>query len=435
MINKFQNILDNLGFESLNTIQLAVSECKADNAILLAPTGAGKTLAYMLRSLDYINAEEQAVQTLIVTPSRELALQTEAVFRSMSCGYSITPLYGGHPIMTEKRSLRYLPQFVVATPGRLLDHLKHYNINGDTVTHIIFDEFDKLLEMGFSEEMTDIMTYLPKLKHHTLTSATRADSYPEFISKHTFETLDFLTGEASGTLHYRKIEAANEEDKIDKLMTLLKIIGHEPTIIFCNYREQSERLSDYLYDHYVENEYFHGGMEQFERERALTKLRNGSANILVSTDLAARGLDIRDLKHIVHFELPDSESSYIHRNGRTARVDAEGVVYVFDESTTPEWADVSSFAVMSLDNAPSEMPLPDWETIYIGRGKKDKLNKVDIVGFLCRQGDLVKSEIGIIEVKDHHSFVAVKLGTGKDLVRRVRDHKIKNTKTKIRLSF
>lgn len=429
-----EEILNNLGFESFNPMQLAMIDCSADNRILLAPTGGGKTLAFLVSAFPRVLREVDSTQTIIIAPSRELALQIENVFRSTKSGFSISCLYGGHSILTEKRSLRYNPQFIVATPGRLLDHLKHHNIDGETVNHIIFDEFDKLLDLGFSEEIGEIISLLPNIKYRTLTSATKAESYPDFISDFPFETIDFLTGRASGTLHYRLVET-HAEDKMEDVMHLLCAIGNEPTILFCNFREQAERISDQLYDAYFENEYFHGGMEQFERERSLTKLRNGSCTILVSTDLAARGLDIPDLKHIIHYELPQNESSFVHRNGRTARVDNEGTVYVFRDENTPEWFNGSEFESYQIDKNLTEPPTPDWETIYIGGGKKDKINRGDIVGFLCQKGGLVKSDIGMIEVRDHHSFVAVEYGTGKALVKAVRDLKIKNMKVKINLSF
>ncbi|MEG0500171.1 MAG: DEAD/DEAH box helicase, partial [Rikenellaceae bacterium] len=296
MIEK--QIIENLGFKSLNPIQEAMLRCKADNRILLAPTGAGKTLAYLLPALRRVRQGAKAVQVIIIAPSRELALQIDTVFRSTKSGESISCVYGGHSIHTEKRSLEYNPTFVVATPGRLLDHLSHHNIDCSTVTHLIFDEFDKLLELGFSEEISEIVSLLPSVRYRTLTSATSTIDYPDYIAAHPFETIDFLTGKASGELTVVKIQCSREE-RLAKLIDLLSVIGNEPTIIFCNFREQAEEVSDYLYDLHIESEYFHGGMEQFDRERSLTKFRNHSVNILVSTDLAARGLDIPNIKHII----------------------------------------------------------------------------------------------------------------------------------------
>lgn len=433
-----KQIIETLGFTSLNPMQEAMLNCKANNRILLAPTGAGKTLAYLLPTLQSVKKDAKAVQVVIVSPSRELALQIDTVFRSTKSGESMTCVYGGHSIHTEKRSLEYNPTFVVATPGRLLDHLTHFNIDGKTVTHLIFDEFDKLLEMGFSEEIEEIVAHLPNVSRRILTSATQTLDYPEYISSQKFETLDFLTGKASGELTVVKIRCSREE-RLEKLVDLLSIIGNEPTIIFCNFREQAEEVSDYLYDLHIESEYFHGGMEQFDRERSLTKFRNHSVNILVSTDLAARGLDIPNIKHIVHYELPTSESAFVHRNGRTARVTSSGCAYLMICSETTkegmEWINNPDFSEITVAHSGLDVAMPQWITVYIGKGKKDKLSKIDIVGFLCQKGGITKDDIGVIELKDNHSFVAVKWDIAKEVVRRVRDEKIKNMKTKIVLSF
>lgn len=433
-----KQIIENLGFKSLNPIQEAMVKCKAKNRILLAPTGAGKTLAYLLPALKSVKQEEKTAQVIIIAPSRELALQIDTVFRSTKSGYTISCVYGGHSIHIEKRSLEYNPTFIVATPGRLLDHLTHNNIDGATVTHLIFDEFDKLLELGFSEEIGEIVSLLPSVRYRTLTSATSTIEYPDYIEAHPFETIDFLTGKASGELTVVKINCPREE-RLTKLVDLLSVIGNEPTIIFCNFREQAEEVSDYLYDLHIESEYFHGGMEQFDRERSLTKFRNHSVNILVSTDLAARGLDIPNIKHIIHYELPTSEGAFVHRNGRTARVEESGCAYLMmsKEITKEgmEWINNPSFETITVEHTGREVAMPEWITVYIGKGKKDKLSKVDIVGFLCQKGGITKDEIGVIELKDNHAFVAVRCDCAKEVVKRVRDEKIKNMKTKIVLSF
>lgn len=441
---EIKHIIDTLGFEKLNPMQEAMLNCKADNRILLAPTGAGKTLAYILPTLEKIESG-RGVQVTIISPSRELALQIDTVFRSTKCGEPVTCLYGGHSIHTEKRSLEYFPTFVVGTPGRLLDHLTHENVDGGTIRHLIFDEFDKLLEMGFSDEMAQIVEKLPNVKYHILTSATRAIETPYYINTGNFETIDFLTGEASGSLTIKKVRC-DKDERLTTLVDLLRIIGSEPTIIFCNFREQAEEVSDYLYDLHIESEYFHGGMEQFDRERSLTKFRNRSVNILVSTDLAARGLDIPNIKHIIHYELPTDYRAFVHRNGRTARVTDCGTAYLMltkDTYTKVEaegggnldWVDTIDAEIMTIEQSDKEVPMPDWITVYIGKGKKDKLSKIDIVGFLCQKGGITKDDIGVIELKDNHSFVAVKWDIAKEVVRRVRDEKIKNMKTKIVLSF
>lgn len=441
-INK---IIDTLGFDSLNPMQEAMVRAKANNRMLLAPTGAGKTLAYLLPTIKRLKEGDSGVQVIIISPSRELALQIDTVFRSTKCGESISCVYGGHSLHTEKRSLEYLPTVVVGTPGRLLDHLLHNVIDGTTVQHLIFDEFDKLLEMGFSDEMSQIVDNLPNVKYRILTSATEALDSSSFIDTKNYEVIDFLTGEASGSLKIKKIHCQRDE-RLSVIVDMLREIGSEQSIIFCNFREQAEEVSDYLYNLHIESEYFHGGMEQFDRERSLTKFRNKSVNILVSTDLAARGLDIPSVKHVIHYELPTDYRSFVHRNGRTARVTDDGTAYLLltrnsykahqgEEVGKLEWIEDIQGDILDVKHSDKEVPMPDWITIYIGKGKKDKLSKIDIVGFLCQKGGITKSEIGVIELKDNHSFVAVKFDLAKGVVRAVRNEKIKNMKTKIILSF
>lgn len=435
-----KNIIDTLGFDSLNPMQEAMLGAKSNNRMLLAPTGAGKTLAYLFPTIERLDEHGEGVQVVIISPSRELALQIDTVFRSTKCGKSISCVYGGHSLRTEKRSLEYAPTVVVGTPGRLLDHLSRDVVDGRSVQHLIFDEFDKLLEMGFTEEMSQIVAKLPNVKYHILTSATKALDTPSFIKLDDYEVIDFLTGETSGSLTIKKIQCQRDE-RLSVVVELLREIGTEQAIIFCNFREQAEEVSDYLYKLRVESEFFHGGMEQSDRERALTKFRNKSVNVLVSTDLAARGLDIPSVKHIIHFELPLEERAFVHRNGRTARVSDCGTAYLllpkasYKGDAKRGWIEETLGEEMVIEQSNKELAKPEWITIYIGRGKKDKLSKIDIVGFLCQKGGLSKNDIGVIELKDKHAFVAVSWGLAKDVVKRVRDQKIKNMKTKIILDF
>jgi superfamily II DNA/RNA helicase len=222
------------------------------------------------------------------------------------------------------------------------------------------------------------------------------------------------------------------KDKLSSLFQLLCHLGGEPTLVFCNHREAAKRVSDSLTDSMVINGYFHGGLEQHIRERVLAKFRNGSCNILVCTDLASRGLDIPEIRHIIHYHLPASEQAYIHRNGRTARMHASGDAYLIlsTEESVPDYIK-DELITIELPDTRILPPKPDWATLYIGKGKKDKLNKVDIVGFLMQKGKLKKEEIGLIDVKDFFSYVAVKRTRMGELLWLVRNEKIKNMKAAI----
>ncbi len=415
-------------------MQLASVEAisKNKNIILLSPTGSGKTLAFLLPVLKSLEKENNKVQAIVITPSRELAIQIEDVFKSMNTGFKVSCCYGGHKMSVEKNNLIEPPALLVGTPGRILDHITRNNFNTDDIHTLILDEFDKSLELGFQTEMSSIIEKLGVVEKRILTSATKALEIPPFTGITDPFILDYLNENQVLQGLKCNIVRSEHKDKLSTLFQLLYHLGGEQTLVFCNHREAAQRVSDSLTDSLVVNEYFHGGLEQHIRERVLGKFRNGSCNILVCTDLASRGLDIPDIKHVIHYHLPANEEGYVHRNGRTARMNAKGDSYLIlsAEETVP------AYIKDELNNI--ELPVtrilpvkPVWGTLYIGKGKKDKLNKVDIVGFLMQKGNLKKEEIGLIEVKDFFSYVAVKRTRIKELLRLIRDEKIKNKKTVI----
>lgn len=424
--------LANTGIEKLNEMQQAVLDAgTTKDLVLLSPTGSGKTLAFLLPLLTTLTDEDKKIQALIIAPSRELALQIETVFRSLGAGYKVNCCYGGHPIRTEKKSLEHPPTVLIGTPGRILDHIERKNVDLDSVHTLILDEFDKSLELGFLAEMKDILSYLPKVRRRVLTSATAAVDIPPFTGITSPVRLSFLseTKELKG-LTVRVVRSP-QKDKLDTLYGLLGELNGESALVFCNLREAVERVSNYLTDMDVDNEYFHGGMEQPDRERALSLFRNGSASVFISTDLASRGLDIPDVQHVIHYHLPLNEEAYIHRNGRTARMHAEGDAYLIinEIETIPEY----------LSREPEEFFLPaqprkpkrsEWVTLTINRGKRDKLSKKDIVGFLFQKGGLAKDELGVVEVKESYSFAAVKREKLKSLLDKINGEKIKNMTAK-----
>ena len=424
--------LANTGIEKLNEMQQAVLDAgTTKDMLLLSPTGSGKTLAFLLPLLTTHTPGEERIQALIIAPSRELALQIETVFRSLGAGYKVFCCYGGHPIRMEKKSLEYPPAVLIGTPGRIVDHLDRGTIDLDTVRTLILDEFDKSLELGFLKEMKEILSHLPGVRRRVLTSATAAVDIPDFIGMAAPVRLSFLKDvkEAKGlTL---RIVKSPVKDKLETLYKLLGELNGESALIFCNFRETVERVSSYLTEMGVDNEYFHGGMEQPERERALSHFRNGSATVFISTDLASRGLDIPEVQHVIHYHLPVNEEAYVHRNGRTARMNAEGNAFLIlnEVETVPEYItrEPKEFFLPEVARKPLR---PEWVTLTINRGKRDKLSKKDVVGFLFQKGGLEKDELGIVEVKESCSFAAVKRNKLSALLERIRDEKIKNMKAK-----
>ena len=427
------NILLNLGIEELNEMQeAAIKEAHSENdLILLSDTGSGKTLAFLIPILDKIDKANQNTQALIVVPSRELAIQIEKVFKEMGSGFKITACYGGHKREIEENNLIQPPAVIVGTPGRLCDHIRRGNITVDSISILVMDEFDKSLELGFLDEIHFITDSLKNVKKRILTSATDALDIPDFIPLKDPQKLNFLSLNEEKAVAYKKVNS-EDKDKADTLFRLICHLGNRSTIVFCNHREAVERTSQNLSAKSITNEFYHGGMEQHQRDSALCKFRNGTTNVLITTDLASRGLDIPNIRYIVHYHLPLNEDAFIHRNGRTARMDASGTVIVIlgPEESLPDYIKEPVEEIIFREN--EELPeKPKWATLFIAAGKKDKVNKVDIVGFLTNKGQLKKEDIGLIDVKDFSSFVAIRKVKMNLLLHQIKNEKIKNKKVKM----
>ncbi|MBC7886935.1 MAG: DEAD/DEAH box helicase [Ferruginibacter sp.] len=432
-----ETILSNLKIDTLNEMQLASIKAneESDNVILLSTTGSGKTLAYLLPLVQLLSPELKKVQALVLVPSRELAIQIDEVFRKMATGFKVTCCYGGHKRETEENNLKQSPAVIIGTPGRVADHIRRNNFATDEITTVVLDEFDKSLELGFQEEIAFIIGSLPSVKKRILTSATESVGIPGFIGFTSPVRLNFLSAlveknEADELVIMTVISP--DKDKSETLFRLICMIGNKSMIVFCNHRESVERTSNLLKEKGIVTVFYHGGMEQQERESAMCKFKNGSSNVLVTTDLASRGLDIPDIKYIVHYHLPATEDVYTHRNGRTARMDAGGksVLILSEEEKLPAYI-TRKVEELTLPENPELPEKPKWSTLFIAAGKKDKVNKIDIVGFLSKIGRLKKDDIGLIEVKDFFSFAAVrklKIGEALELIK---NEKIKNKKVKI----
>lgn len=411
----------------------AIEAIDANNDVmLLSPTGSGKTLAYLLPVLKTLEREANIVQTLVLVPSRELAIQTEQVFKSMNTGLKASCCYGGHKMSVELNNLKEPPAILIGTPGRVLDHISRENFTTAGIHTLVLDEFDKSLELGFMGEMSAIIKSLGSVKKHILTSATRAVEIPDFTGIKNPVILDFLNQNKPPDGLRCNIVKSDHKDKLSTLFQLLCLLGGEPTMVFCNHRDAAKRISDSLTESSVVNEYFHGGLEQHIRERVIAKFRNGSCNIMVCTDLASRGLDIPEIKHVINYHLPANEEAFIHRNGRTARMNAEGDAYLVlsEEETVPSYIK-NELNPIVLPDSRILPPAPLWETIYIGKGRKDKINKVDIVGFLMQKGKLLKEEIGLIDVKDFFTYVAISRSKTRSVLKLISNEKIKNKKAVI----
>jgi superfamily II DNA/RNA helicase len=429
------NLLKNLSIQALNAMQEATirKAAVASNLMLLAPTGSGKTIAFLIPVIQQLSNDANGVQALIVTPSRELALQIEQVFRSMKSGYKVSCCYGGHSMSVEQNSLSEAPAVIIGTPGRLADHIFRKSFNARTVKMVVLDEFDKSLQMGFQDSLSLIFKALSGRQRHILTSATRTHDWPDFIPFTRPETVNFLLDEATSKLKIRIVHTKSI-DKVETLMKLVASFNQEVTLVFCNHREAVERISALLTQHKFAHGILHGAIEQIDREKNLIKYRGGAHNVLIATDLASRGLDIPEIRHVVHYQLPPKEEAFLHRNGRTARMHADGQAYLVlaNDEKLPDYMD-KDIPELVLDKA-LKLPPPQYDCLYFGAGKKNKISKGDIVGLLTKKGGLQPTDIGLITTLDFSTYACVKRSLVSKALANIRNEKLKGSRVKIEVA-
>jgi superfamily II DNA/RNA helicase len=430
-IKNQKSILGKLGIEKLNQMQeeaqLAIHSCP--EIVLLSPTGTGKTLAFLLPLIAELNPDCKEVQSLILVPSRELAIQIEQVTRQMGSGYKTNAVYGGRSFSKDKIDLKHPPAILIGTPGRVADHMRRKTFSSDELVTLVLDEFDKSLEVGFESEMREIIAGLPNVKKKILTSASQQADIPEFVGLHDPLLIDYLD-EWTTQLEIKTIISPSK-DKLETLVKTLHHLGNQPGIVFCNFKDSIQRVSNYLDQSSISHGCFHGGMEQKDRERALIKFRNGTHQLIVATDLAARGLDIPEIKFIIHYHLPQKSHEFLHRNGRTARMNSDGTAYVlqWEGEELPDF--IQSPKIETITNGPS-VKASIWTTLLISGGRRDKISKGDIAGFFFKQGKLNKDELGTIELKQDCAFVAVHTEKASQLIRTLENSRLK--KRKIRMT-
>ena len=430
-------VLGKLNISALNPMQQAAESAilKDSDVLLLSPTGSGKTLAFLLPVWQLLDAGTEGVQCMVITPSRELALQIESVWKKMGTGFKVNTCYGGHRMSVEIQNLSQPPALLIGTPGRIADHLSRDTFSTRGIHTVVLDEFDKSLTLGFNEEMSFIMENMPALKKRILVSATEGIEIPEFAGVTRPKTIDFISRKEENKALDLRLVRSDQKDKLDILFRLLCYLGSERTMIFCNHRDAVERIGRHLEEKGIPTAMYHGKLEQDEREMALIRFRNGSAQFLICTDLGSRGLDIPEMKHVIHYQLPLKEEDFIHRNGRTARMHATGTAYLVLQEDERVLAFVTPKPrELSLPAEGTAPQAPEWVTLYIGAGRKNKVNKVDIVGFLSQKGKLGREDLGLVEVLDFSAFAAVKESKLKQLLSLVRDEKIKGKKYKVALA-
>ena len=425
-----EEILEKLKIEKLNPMQIEAQSTIESNSniVLLSPTGTGKTLAFLLPIIQDLDINCSEIQALIVVPSRELAIQIEQVIREMGTGFKANAVYGGRAGSQDKIDLKHRPAILIGTPGRIADHLRKETFSTEHIKTLVLDEFDKSLEIGFETEMIEIVDELPNIQKRLLTSATFRVNIPAFVGLKNPKYIDYLHEDIS-QLEIKRIISPSK-DKLDTLVKSLAHIGNKPGIIFCNFKDTIQRVSDYLKENNIHHGCFYGGMEQKDRERALIKFRNGTHQLLIATDLAARGIDVPEIKFIIHYHLPIKNHEFIHRNGRTARMNSNGTAYVlqWENENLPDF--INNPETEEILKAPIPTP-PKWKTLYISGGRRNKISKGDIAGLFFKQGKLNKDELGIIEIKQDFAFVAVRSSKVNDVIKLTNNTKLKKKTVRV----
>lgn len=431
-IKNREDILAKLGIEELNEMQKEAHAAihSSSDIVLLSPTGTGKTLAFLLPIIAEMDPEETEIQVMILVPSRELAIQIESVIREMGSGYKCNAVYGGQSFNQDRINLKHPPAIIVGTPGRIADHMRRGIFQTEKIQTLILDEYDKALEVGFEDEMAEICAHLKFIKKRILTSATKETQIPPFVGLRTPTVIDH-SSKGVPKLAVKTIISPTK-DKLETLVKTLCHLGNQPGIIFCNFKDSIQRLSEYLDEKNIPHGCFYGGMEQLDRENALIKFRNGTHQLLLATDLAARGIDVPEIKFIIHYHMPMKSHEFTHRNGRTARMKSDGTAFVLKS----EGEDLPEYFKMKEIEELTDAPLPTaskWKTVYITGGRRDKISKGDIAGLCFKQGGLTKDELGVIEIKQETSYFAVDKAVALDLVRSIDGSRLK--KAKLRASI
>ncbi|GAA4385149.1 DEAD/DEAH box helicase [Hymenobacter koreensis] len=410
-----------------------------------APTGSGKTAAYGLPILQQVDLQLDAMQVLVLVPARELVLQGRAELKRLGKflpNLRVAAFYGGHSFAEEAKSLKQAPQVVIATPGRLFDHLDRRTIVPNQLKVLVIDEADKLLELGFQEVLANIVMRLPRRRQTLLFSATMPDNVMNLVRKNLTRP--------------RTVQADVERETLPETLSLLGHVGtseQKPAalyhilqrpetgraLVFCNTRQRCEELARFLVSRGVAAEVLHGKMPQPERDKALLKLRNGSALALVATDVAARGIDVNALDTVIQFETPDKADTFQHRAGRTARAGATGTAHIL--ATPAEQAHVQRWPlskpvkwepikVQALPAA-TKSAKPTAVTLHISAGRKDKVSAHDLVGACVNVAGMAREDVGRIEIFDHYSYITVPREMGPGVQQRLTGARIKGQKIRV----
>jgi ATP-dependent RNA helicase DbpA len=413
--------LNILGYKTMTPIQAESipAVLKNQDVLAQAKTGSGKTAAFAIGILQRLLPTQNQVQAMVLCPTRELAEQVTQEMRRLArftSNIKILTLCGGTPTRPQTLSLEHRAHIVVGTPGRICDHLRKRNLHLDYLTTLVFDEADRMLDMGFEEDINEIMSYTPKKRQTLLFSATFSDAIRRISKEFQIDAKEITveSHHAENVIAQRFFQT-EMNTKLPTLASILWTFKPESTLIFCNTKQQCHDLLDYLIQKEFHALGINGDLEQKERTEMLTLFANRSTSILIGTDVAARGLDVKDLSAVINFDLPYDPEMYVHRIGRTGRAGKEGLAFSL---VSPEdlfrLEDInryqnSKFRTESTTDLLTEGVAlePPMITISINGGRKSKIRAGDILGALTGAAGIDAKFIGKINIFDLFSYVAI----------------------------
>ena len=418
---------------------------KGEDLIAKSKTGSGKTIAFGIGILEKLDVKNFSIQSLIICPTRELSEQVATELRKLAKfeqNVKIVTVYGGEPLSVQRRSLEKGAHIIVGTPGRIIDHIGKESIKLDTVEMLVLDEADRMLDMGFYDDISYIRTKLPQDIQTLLFSAT----YPENIrtlSSKIMKEPKFVSVEGDNEGYLKQFTCKiKKEEKYEALKKILFSYNPDSTIIFCNTKVEVEELTERLYDDGFDTEYFHGGLEQQQRNEMLLMFANKSIPILITTNLAARGIDIKNISLVINYDLPQDKEVYLHRVGRTARAGDEGTSISFysdkEEILLEAIKELVNSEIEELDidtlTCKEKKPIQaSYVTLQLFAGKKEKIRAGDVVGTFIKNFGLEKTCIGNIDIFQKDSYVALKSDCKIDPLLKLKEINIKAKRVRMRV--
>jgi ATP-independent RNA helicase DbpA len=435
--------LNEIGYKEMTPIQAESLPFILDgkDVIAQAKTGSGKTAAFGIGLLHKLQVKKFRVQSLILCPTRELADQVAKELRTLarfSHNVKILTLCGGSAFGPQLGSLRHGAHIVVGTPGRILKHLKKETLSLEDMDTLVLDEADRMLDMGFSEEINEVLAFTPKEKQTLLFSATYTDEIMDISASIQKDAVNIKT--VSTEIANKITEYFYEVQNSQKISTLINILSNfkpENVIVFANTKVEVQEIADTLQKKKIDALAIHGDLEQYERNDVLVQFANKSCPVLVATDVAARGLDIKELSMVVNYDVPHGEETYTHRIGRTARAGKEGLAFTLYTAYEADKAYEYKNEARLFEDAKElkevvgfEMK-PAYITLVIEGGKKDKVRAGDLLGALTGDGGLDGSSIGKIDIYDKQSYVAIKSSKIDEAHDKLKNGKIKGKKFSI----